>query len=549
MLNEQIIDDIKKLIEGDVSVSVEDLETYARDTSLFYVKPQIIVFPKNKDDVSKLVKYVSDKKNQGLDISLTARSAGTDMTGGPLTQSVVMVFTKYMNHIIDVNKDFAVTEPGVYYRDFEKETLKYNWIMPSYPASREICAMGGIVSNNSGGEKTLTYGKAERYIKELDVVFANGETDTLKALNLEELEKKMKENTESGRIHKEIFKLVEENKEIIQKYKPTVTKNSSGYYVWNVFDRENDIFDLSKIIVGSQGTLAMVTSAKITGVAPKKHSRMLVIFLKSFHDLGAIVPELLKHKPETVESYDEHTFKIAMKFLPDIAKKMGGSMISLGLQFIPEMFAVLTGGVPKLILMAEWTGDDEEELKKIVKTAYEDMHRFPFEKEMIEDEHEAKKYWTFRRESFNLLRSKLKGYRTAPTVDDLCVHAKDLPEYLPKLQEIFDKYKLTYTIAGHIGDANFHIIPLIDIKQKDIISDLYKMMEEAYDLTISFGGTISGEHNDGILRTPYLEKMFGSEMENIFKQIKNIFDPQNIFNPNKKVNGTKEFALSHIDSK
>lgn len=544
-----IKEDLKNKIKGEVLEDEKTLEAHSRDASLFYVKPQTVIFPKDKEDVINIIKYVGEKKKSGVNISITGRSAGTDIGGGPLTESVVMVFTKHMNHMLEVNKDFAIAEPGMFYRDFEKETLKYNWLMPSYPASRELCALGGIISNNSGGEKTLTYGKTEKYIKEIDVVFANGETDTIKPLNKQELEAKMLENTESGRIHKEIFDLINKNEEIINKNKPTVTKNSSGYYIWNVYDKEKEIFDLNKLVVGSQGTLGMVTSAKITGVAPKKHSRMLVIFLKSFHELGDIVPALLKHKPETIESYDEHTFKIAMKFLPDIAKKMGGSMITLGFKFLPEIFAVLTGGVPKLILMAEWTGDDEEELKKIVQVAHDDMHRFPFEKEMIEDEHEAKKYWTFRRESFNLLRSKLKGFRTAPTVEDLCVHVKDLPEYLPKLQAIFDRYNFIYTIAGHVGDANFHVYPLIDIEQKDVIKDLYKMMEEAYDLTFEYKGSMSGEHNDGILRTPYLGRMFGSEMENIFKEIKNIFDPQNILNPGKKVDGTLEYAFAHIDKK
>ncbi len=541
--------ELQNKIKGDVLIDEVTIETYSRDASLFYVRPQAVVFPKDKNDVVNIIKYVTEKKKEGMDISVSGRSAGTDIGGGSLTESIVMVFTKYMNHMLEVNKDFAIAETGMYYKDFEKQTLKHKWLMPSYPASRDLCALGGIISNNSGGEKTLTYGKTEKYIKETEVVFANGETDIIKSLNKRELEEKMRENTESGRIHKEIFNLITKNEDVINKNKPTVTKNSSGYYIWNVYDEEKGIFDLNKLIVGSQGTLAMVTSAKITGVTPKKHSRMLVIFLKSFKDLGDIVPALLKHKPETIESYDDHTFKIAMKFLPEIIQKMGGNFLTLGFKFIPEAIAVLTGGVPKLILMAEWVGDDEDELKRIVQIAHDDMKRFPSEKRMIEDEKEAKKYWTFRRESFNLLRKKLKGFRTAPTVDDLCVHAKDLPEYLPKLQAIFDKYNFIYSIQGHVGDANFHVYPLIDVEQKNVMKDLYQMMDEAYDLTFSYKGSMSGEHNDGILRTPYLEKMFGKEMNDIFKDIKNIFDPQNILNPGKKVNGTLEYAFSHIDKR
>lgn len=550
MQTNDIVNDLKSLMQGDVSVEENDLELNARDTSLFYLKPSIVVYPKDVNDVKNLLSYVSKKKEEGADISVTGRSAGTDMTGGPLTQSIVVSFTKYMNKMLDLNENEAKAETGMFYRDFEKETLgKMGWIMPSYPASRELCAIGGIVSNNSGGEKTLVYGKTEKYIKELDVVFANGENSTIKSLNKEELEQKINENTESGRIHREVFNLIKENEGLISKSKPTVSKNSSGYFLWNVYDKEKEVFDLNKLIVGSQGTLSLVTAAKLVGVKPKTHSRMIVMFLKEVKDIGVIVNKMLLHNPETIESYDDHTFKIAMKFLPDIAKKMGGSMISLGIQFLPELWMAITGGVPRIILMAEFTGDNEKEVIKQTEFAYEDLKQFNCPIKMTKRESDAKKYWTFRRESFALLRTKLKGYRTAPSVDDIIVHVNDLPEFLPKLQTVFDKYDLIYSVAGHMGNANFHIIPLIDIHKEGIIDTIHKMMDEVYDLVISYKGSISGEHNDGLLRTSYLPKMFGDEMMRVFEKTKDIFDPKGILNPGKKVRGDRDFAFSHVDKK
>jgi FAD/FMN-containing dehydrogenase len=449
-----------------------------------------------------------------------------------------------------VTGEYAVTEPGVYYRDFEKETLKEGWIMPSYPASRELAAMGGIVSNNSGGEKTLTYGKTEKYIQSLDVVYASGARDVLHAFTEEELEKKMNEHGEGGRIHKEMFELISKNYDLIKSAKPTVSKNSSGYYLWNVYDRDTGVFDLSKLIAGSQGTLAGVTSITLTGVKPKTHSRMLVMFVPSTVHLGEIIVKMLTHKPETLESYDDHTFKIAIKFFKDIAVRMGGNMITLGFKFLPEFWMALTGGVPKIILMAEFTGDSEEEVDQKVAKAYEDMKQFNLPIKRTKNESEAKKYWTFRRESFNLLRSRMKGYRTAPTIDDIVVHPNDLPEFLPKLDAIFSKeaYKdLVYTVAGHMGDANFHIIPLVDIHKEGIAEVLHGLMDEVYTLVFEYRGSMSGEHNDGLLRTPYLEKMFSKEIVELFEKTKAIFDPHGILNPMKKVHGDKDFTWSHVD--
>ena len=149
-------EDLKKIIKGDVAVDEETLKTYSRDASLFIIRPQVVVFPKDSEDIKALVRFVNERKKENPNLSLTGRSGGTDMTGGPLTESIVVSFTKYFNHVsVNPNEKSATTEPGVYYRDFEKETLKRDLLYPPYPASRDICAMGGIVNNNSAGEKTL----------------------------------------------------------------------------------------------------------------------------------------------------------------------------------------------------------------------------------------------------------------------------------------------------------------------------------------------------------------------------------------------------------
>jgi FAD/FMN-containing dehydrogenase len=542
--------ELQGILSGEVSMSEEDREKAARDTSLFYVKPQIVVYPKDKSDMMKLLAYVHEKRSRGTEVTVTMRAAGTCMTGGPLTTSIVADTTRYMNHVVLVTETEATAEPGVYYRDFEKETLKQGWLMPSYPASRELAAIGGIISNNSGGEKTLTYGKTEKYVKALDVIFANGESDVLLQLREEKLDAKIEEQTESGRIHREMLALVRDNYDVIMKAKPSVSKNSSGYYLWNIYDKETGTLDLTKVVVGSQGTLATVAAATLSGIKPKMHTRMIVMFVPSTAHLGEIIPKILEHKPETLESYDDNTFKIAIKFFKDIAIRMGGNMFTLGFSFLPEFWMALSGGVPKLILMAEFAADTEEEVEAQVQKAYQDMLTFKLPVKMTHSAQESKKYWTFRRESFNLLRSKLRGFRTAPTIDDIIVHPKDLPEFLPKLEEIFKKYPgLIYTIAGHMGDANFHVIPLVDIHKEGIVETLHKLMEEVYALVFQYRGSMSAEHNDGLLRTAYLPQMFSTEIINLFEKTKDIFDPLRVLNPGKKVYGDKKFAWEHVDVK
>jgi FAD/FMN-containing dehydrogenase len=474
------------------------------------------------------------------------------MTGGPLTDSIVLDFKPHFNQVTGTGEGWGEAEPGVFYRDFEKATLKKGYLLPCYTSSRELCAIGGMVANNCAGEKTLKYGKIEDWIEELHVVFSDGNEYVVKPLTKDELDKKMKQGDFEGKLYKGVFDLIEKNYDEIKAAKPNVSKNSAGYYLWNVWDRETGIFDLCKLIVGSQGTLGIITKAKLRLIKPKQHARMLVVFLKDLALLGHLVNDILAFGPETCESYDDHTLKLAMRFMPDMAKQMGGkNFIGMGLSFIPEVFQVLRmGGLPKLVVMAEFVGDTEEEVITQVNNAYTAITHYGYPTMKTKSKDQGKKYWTVRRESFNLLRKHVKGVHTAPFIDDTVIRPELLPKYLPELNAIMSQYDLTYTVAGHIGNANFHIIPLMDLsdpKTKEIIP---KLSREVYALVLKFGGSITGEHNDGLIRTPFLLDMYGPSIYGFFQDVKKMFDPHEIFNPGKKVHGNLKYAMNHfVDDK
>jgi len=543
-----LVKKLKDVSLEDISSDEIALEKYSRSTSFFKLKPKVIVFPKDARDIRRLVKFTTNEKKAGNDISLTVRAGGTDMTGGSLTESIVVDVTKYMNSIGDIGKDYVVAEPGMMYKDFEEETLKHNLIFPPYPASRDICAIGGIVANNAGGEKTLSHGKTEDYVQEIRMVLADGNEYLFKSISLDKLKEMKKLDTFEGEIYRKVYELIDSNYNLLKKAKPDVSKNSAGYYLWNVLDRKKRTFDLTKLIVGSQGTLGIITEVKFRLVKPKKHSRLLVIFLKDMKILAYVIRRILKYKPESFESYDDHTFKVAIKLFPKLFRKISGNMFRVAFDFLPEFFMVLTGGVPKLIMIAEFTGDTPEEAVKKAEMAQEGIKEFKLKTKVTKSERESKKYWTFRRESFSLLRNKMKSLHTAPFIDDIIVKPAQLPEFLPKLDEILNRYDIMYTIAGHMGDANFHIIPLMDFSNPESIKIIKRLSKQVYNLVLEFGGSITAEHNDGIIRTPFLKTMYGDEVYKLFEETKNIFDPNAIFNPGKKVGGTLEYAMKHIDT-
>ncbi len=524
-----LADDLRGVVKGEVDDSPETKEKYSRDASLFRVVPEVVVRPKDVEDVKSLVRYASTHEG----VTLTPRSAGTCMSGGPLTQSVVVDMMAHFNKVIEVGDGYAVVEPGVYFRDFDKETKKKGYELPSYTASREICAVGGMVGNNAGGEKHLKYGKTDAFVEELEVVMADGEVHSLKASAVDPYMDLL-------------VPLLQKNRELIQAHKPHVRKNSSGYALWDL-DPEKP--NLARLMVGAQGTLGIVTKIRFTLVKPKSFAAMTVMFVKDLDELGALVPGVLAYQPDSFESYDDHTFTLATKYFFEFAKQMRSGFIRLSISFLPELIMMLLGGVPKLVLLAEFMADTQADATRKAEKLARDLrlHVRSVGVRVAKTEHAARKYWVVRRESFSLLRKKVRGKRTAPFIDDFVVPPQTLPVFLPKLQKILDEYKLLYTVAGHVGDGNFHIIPLIDTRDTNMPHIIEELSKRVYDLVLEYQGSISGEHNDGLVRTPFVEQMFGHEMYVLFKEVKKLLDPKTIFNPGKKVGTTFSQAAPYLD--
>jgi FAD/FMN-containing dehydrogenase len=505
------------------------------------------VYPKDDKDVQNIVKFVSAQKKEHPELSLTGRSAGTDMGGGSINESIIVAFGKYFNQTPKINGTVATTQPGVFYRDFEKETLKQNLLFPSYPASRELCAMGGIVNNNSGGEKSMQYGKTERYVKRVKVVLRDGNIYEFKPLNKQELDAKMQQKDLEGELYTQMFKLINDNYDEIMKAKPNVSKNSAGYFLWNVWDKEKGIFDVTKLWVGAQGTLGLLLEADLELVPVQKHHEMEIIFLQDLSHLGEIINAVLPLQPESFESYDDNTLKLALRYFPEFAKKLGVSgLIQSGLAFLPAFLEMAVGKLPKLILQIDFAGDDPKELQEKIAKLREKLKPLHPQTRVAVDDQE-KKYWLVRRESFNLLRNKIRDKHTAPFIDDFVIDPQKIAEVLPQVTGVLKKHpEFIFTVAGHVGDGNFHIIPLVDIKNPKVREAIPEIAKEVYAIVTKYKGSITGEHNDGFIRTPYLEQMYGKNIVGMFEQTKKIFDPENIFNPGKKVHGSLDFAMNHI---
>jgi FAD/FMN-containing dehydrogenase len=259
----------------------------------------------------------------------------------------------------------------------------------------------------------------------------------------------------------------------------------------------------------------------------------------------------LEYKPATFESFDDKTLWLAIRFMPSFLKFLGWK------RFIHLLFSLLPDGVqflrgtPKLVLMVEFNGQTEKEVRDKVASLHTELkkYRARYEINGFEEtptEGKSEKFWIIRRYSFQLLRSKVKDKHTAPFIDDLVVPPVHLTEFLPQLDKIIAKYKLTATVAGHMGDGNFHVIPLMKLEDPKDRKKILPAMKEVNKLVIKYGGSLSGEHNDGLVRGPWLEALYGKQVLGLFKDAKNIMDPKNIFNPHKKTDAEWDYSFSHI---
>lgn len=540
---QNLSDQLSQLISGTVDSDDQTLVKYSRDASIFEIKPDVVVHPKNTADIGKLVHFATHHAKEG--VSLTPRAAGTCMSGGPLSRSIVLDMTTHFNKILTIGSDYVVTHPGVMYRDLDKKTKRRNLYLPPYPASRELCAVGGMVGNNAAGEQSLCYGATVDFVRRLKVVLSDGKEYVVKPLSKRELYAKLKKKDFEGQLYRKLHSLIVENQELIASAKPNTTKNSMGYYLWDVM--VDDKFDLTKLLVGSQGTLGVITEIEFALKKPKKHHVMLVMTLPNLDGLDTLVNDVLKFNPESFECFDDQTMKYALKYFSEIADKFKlCSGASLYLQFLGDFKELLVGRLPKLTLIADFAGDDLDEVLSRARKAKAVLDSMGTKNKLLDSPETMEKYWVVRRQSFSLLRGHAHHMTSAAIIDDICVNPDKLPQFLPRLFKIMDKYDkyMIHTLAGHIGNGNFHILPLMDLDNDKVRAIIPQFVAQVHELVLEFGGTLAAEHNDGLMRGAFLPQMFGPKVYKLFLDVKNIFDPHNIFNPGKKVNVDFDYALS-----
>lgn len=516
--------------------SEEVCEKYSTDASIFSVLPEGIIFPKSSLDISKIIKDSSTQKKKR---SLTVRGAGTCMSGGSLNEGIILDITRHMNSVskVDVKHKTITVESGAMFRDIESMCVPHNLMFPPYTSSKDICSIGGMIGNNASGELSVRYGATIDWIKSVDVVLSDGNVYTFKELTKEEWLEKQKEQNFEGEIYSKIAHILDSGEYLFETKVPKVPKNAAGYQLWRIYNPKTNTYNLSRLFVASQGTLGVVTSATLHLAEIPRHRRMIACALTDLKTLGTVLHALKMCNPESIETYDTHTYTLAKEYYPKEA-----ALVS----FVSDT-ALLT----VFVQVAE---DTDEACRIRQKEVVDILMEHGITPHIPENKETINAFFVIRRASFKMLMNlKSAQSRVAPCIEDTIVPVERYGEFLSRLQPILDDYTLTYTYAGHIGDGSIRLVPLANFEDQKTPDMLLELSHRVYDLVIELGGSISVDHNDGLLKTHYLEKQYGKELVEMFKDIKTFFDPKNIFNPGKKVpterQGSEEYAKKHIHTK
>jgi FAD/FMN-containing dehydrogenase len=545
-MDSAVLDGLKKIVNGEISVDPLVRQQARSDASIYELTPDVVISPKDSTDIQKIVRFVTKNKTQYPRLALTPRSAGTDMSGAAIGSSILLEMTPHFATIHSLKGTTLHVQPGTFMRDIDPFLAEEGLQLGCVPASRALCTIGGMVGNNSGGEQSLRYGNTERWVRELTVILSDGNEYTITPLTKKQLDRKMTEQTFEGHIYKALFELIEKNYDLIKNARPHVNKNSMGYNLWSVWDRDTGIFDLTYLFTGSQGTLGIITDIKIEAVPKAQFSGLLLIHLPSLKKLGDVIETVMAHRPATFEGFDDITFNLGIRYFKTFRKQLGTKEYLRQQAWLAQSVAKFKGHLPTILLMVGFEGNSQAEVLQKISRLHDDLYRFKVRMDIEADEKSSAPFWQIRRAALSLLKNQVHGRYASPFIDDMAVPPKHVPQFIPELRKVIRTYKLPVTIQGHFGDGNFHLIPLMDIAGTKDQAKLEPIMRELIPIVLKYNGTMAGEHNDGMVRGPWLPAVFGQDVYQIFKEVKEIFDPQYIFNPHKKTDASWDYSMSHI---
>ena len=510
---QEIADELGRRVDGEVRFDPYSRLLYSTDASIYQMEPVGVVIPRNAADVQAVVEFGA---REGIPV--LPRSGGTSLAGQTVNHAIVLDFSKYLNNVLEVNAEeqWARVQPGIILEQLTRQVSSHGLQYAPDPTTANRACVGGGIGNNTCGAHSVIYGKTLDHIRELDVILSDGSTAHLGELTPAELESRLSATGQEGEIYRGVLRIAREQKDEIDRTYAKIQRRVSGYNLdeFILDDGHGHPVNLARMVVGSEGTLCVVTEAKVNLVPRPTMTALSILHFRTIFDASEATTRVLTHDPSSIELID--------KMVLDRGREALGS--SRNLSFIE--------GDPGAMLVVEFYGESEDELTARMNALKADIG-LAYACVNILDRAGQAAVWNVRKGGLGLLMSTRGDAKPIPFVEDPAVDPSVMGEFVRRFDEIVTEHGTTAGYYGHASVGCLHIRPLISLKDEEGINKMVSIGDAVSDLIKEFGGSMSGEHGDGIVRGVWTRKMFGDQIYNAFRELKQTWDPKGIMNPGK----------------
>jgi FAD/FMN-containing dehydrogenase/Fe-S oxidoreductase len=518
--------ELNKRIEGEVKFDSYTRLLYSTDASIYQIEPIGVVVPRHKADVQAAIATANR-----FQAPILSRGGGTSLAGQTVGHAIVLDFSKYMQNVLEVNKEelWCRVQPGLVQDELNAYVRSMGLQFGPDTSTSNRATIGGMIGNNSAGAHSLTYGKTLDHVLELTVLLSDGSEVVLKDLSSEGVDKKQRTGGLEGQVYREVSRLAKDNRsEILLRY-PKIMRRVSGYNLDEFI--KSQPFNLSRILTGSEGTLATIVEAKMRLVPKPKWTAMDVIHFYSDQEALECAQLILQTAPYAMESTDKMILNLARENIIQ-SRKLG-----------------FVQGNPDSLLMVEYAGETEDEVRTQVAKLEElrQAERIGYAATQAYKPEEVKAIWGVRKAGLGLLLGTKGDKKPIAFVEDTAVAPAKLPEFIKRFREIISSHDAIAGYYGHCSVGCMHIRPLINLKEPGEVNKMVSIANAISDLVLEFNGAMSGEHGDGLARSHFNKKLFGAAIYEAFREIKRAFDPKNLLNPGKIVDASAMTESLKID--
>ncbi|HVS40397.1 MAG TPA: FAD-linked oxidase C-terminal domain-containing protein [Gemmataceae bacterium] len=554
---------LRKHLAGEVRFDVASRRLYSTDASIYQIEPLGVVFPKSTEDIVAAVQIAAE-----MHVPITPRGGGTSLSGQSIGPGVVLDCSKYLNSILAVDPigRTARVQPGVVLDQFNRALAPHNLLFGPEVSTSSRANLGGMMGNNSAGARSIVYGKTIDHVRRLDVILGDGSRASFGAVSPDEWDRRAELSSLEGRAYRQVREIVRRNRAEILRRFPRILRRVSGYNLDVLADSPltpdpsplstgargaipppsppstgargaipppspplrgrgvgGEGVGLHQLLVGSEGTLAVVTEAEL-GLLPRPKTRGLLV--PQFASLAAAmdaVAACLEMKPSAVELMDHYLLELTAG----------------NLALRETMKAIV--GKPQAVLMVEFSGDDEREIADRVERLRKRLEgvagltaAVPALDPALRDP-----LWDLRKAGMPLLYGMRGDRKPVTFVEDCAVSPERMPEFVRRFRETLHRHGTDGAFYGHASVGCLHIRPLLNLKDPNDVTRMRRITADVTDLVLEYNGSLSGEHGDGLARSEWNEKMFGPIVYQAFREVKAVFDPEGLLNPGKIVDAPR----------